>query len=216
MNLKGAIFDLDGTLLDSMFIWDTIGADYLISRGITPEEGLNEKFKSLSIIQAAEYYRSNYGLIDSVEEIVDGVNKMIEHYYFDVVNTKTGVKKLLERFSNQGVKMCVATATDKYMAEAALKRNGIYYYFSGILTCTEVGAGKDSPKIFEKAIELLEIKKEESIVFEDAIYAIETAKSAGFYVVGIEDKSSKIDKEKIKESCDNYIEKYEDWSDSSL
>ena len=210
MKIKGAIFDLDGTLLDSMFIWDTIGEDYLIHRGITPEYGLNEKFKTMSIVQAAMYYQSNYGLSESVEEIISGVNGMIDHFYASVVTLKSGVLSYLHRLKADGVKMCVATATDRYMAEAALKRNGIFECFSDILTCTEIGFGKDNPMIFEKALEVLGTDKNETLIFEDALHAIETAKKSGFKVVGVFDQSSIKEQEKIKEISDYYINSFEE------
>lgn len=213
MNIKGAIFDLDGTLMDSMFIWEHIGEDYLISRGITPEKGLNEKFKSLSIKQAAEYYQNVYHIKDSVEEIINGVNSMIEHYYADVVKAKEGVASLLLHFKKNNIKMCIATATDKYMVEAALKNNNLLEYFSDILTCNQVGYGKDTPVIYEKSLEILGTKKDETLVFEDAVYAIETAKKAGFIVVGVEDKFSSLEKEKIQKLSDIYLESFLKWSD---
>ena len=212
MKISGAIFDLDGTLLDSMYIWDTIGEEYLISRGITPEKGLNDKFKTMSIVQAAEYYQKNYGITDSTHEIIKGVNSMIDHLYSDVVVLKSGVIAFLNKLKSDNVKMCVATATDRYMVEAALKHNGIYEYFSDILTCTEVGFGKDSPIIFEKALEGLGTVKEETLVFEDAFHAIETAKKAGFKVVGIFDKYSINEQSKIKETADYYVNSFDNWS----
>ncbi|MEG2203916.1 MAG: HAD family phosphatase, partial [Oscillospiraceae bacterium] len=177
MRLTGAIFDLDGTLLDSMFIWDTIGEEYLLRRGITPEPGLNEKFKMMSLVQAAEYYRAVYRLPESVQTIMDEVNGMIAHFYSDVVPPKDGVPELLARLRSEGVRMCVATATDRELVESALRRSRLLPYFRGILTCTEVGFGKDSPVIFRRALELLGTKKSETLLFEDALHAIETAKA---------------------------------------
>lgn len=213
MNIKGVIFDLDGTLLDSMFVWDTIGSDYLLSRSIEPEERLNEKFKTMSIVQAAEYYQTNYGITDSIEDIISGVNDMIDYLYSEVVKLKDGVAEMLEILKNKDVKMYVATATDRYMVEAALKHNGISDYFYGILTCTEVGHGKDSPVIYEKALELLGTKKNDTIVFEDAIHAIKTAKAAGFTVAGVYDKSSQIEQSEIIKIADYYISSFKNWSE---
>lgn len=213
MNIKGAIFDLDGTLMDSMFIWETIGSEYLISRGLIPEEGLNKIFKNMSIIQAAEYYRKNYGLTESVETIVDEVNKMIEHLYFYNVKAKDGVLEFLDELKNQGVKMCVATATDKYMAKAVLKRNGILDYFCGILTCTEVGSGKDTPLIYEEGLKLLNTSKDETFIFEDALYAIKTAKQAKFNVVAVYDKFGENESDEIKKICDYYIKSFRNWGE---
>lgn len=214
MNIKGAIFDLDGTLLDSMFIWDTIGEDYLLKRGITPEKGLNEKFRAMSIVQAAEYYRANYEITDSVEVIIDGVNCMIDHLYLNVVQAKEGVVSMLKELQKRGVKMCIATATDRFMVESALKHNGIEGYFSHILTCTEVGFGKDSPIIFERALEKIGTSKEETLVFEDALHAIETTRRAGFKIVGVYDKSAEGKQSRIKELSDYYIVSYKDWREA--
>lgn len=216
MKIEGVIFDLDGTLLDSMYIWDTIGSDYLISCGITPEPNLNEKFKKMSIVQAAQYYKDVYMLADSIDDIIDGVNHMIEHLYTSEVKVKPGVKDLLYKMNENNIKMCVATATDRYMVEAALKSNGIDKYFSGIFTCTEVGFGKDSPEIFEKALETLRTPKSNTIIFEDALHAIETAKSAGFKVIGVYDDSSENESKKIIRLCDDYITSYKKWSDKNL
>ena len=216
MKIEGVIFDLDGTLLDSMYIWDTIGSDYLISCGITPEQNLNEKFKKMSIVQAAQYYKDVYMLADSIDDIIDGVNHMIEHLYTSEVKVKPGVKDLLYKMNEKNIKMCVATATDRYMVEAALKSNEIDKYFSGIFTCTEVGFGKDSPEIFEKALETLRTPKSKTIIFEDALHAIETAKSAGFKVIGVYDDSSENESKKIIRLCDDYITSYKEWGDKNL
>ena len=208
MKIEGAIFDLDGTLLDSMFIWDTIGEDYLKSRGITPKENLNNTFKAMSLLQAAEYYQSVYSLSETTEEIMKSVNSMIEHLYANTVIVKDGVREFLSRLKQNNIKVCVATATDRYLVEAALKRNGISEYFSQIFTCTSVGFGKDNPAIYLKALEHLQTKKENTIIFEDALYAVKTAKRAGFKVIGVYDKSEAINQKEVKETVDFYINSF--------
>lgn len=213
MRLDGAIFDLDGTLLDSMHIWDTIGEDYLISLGIQPHENLNETFKTMSLRQAAQYYQSEYNVTLSIDEIMDGVNRMIEHYYMHDVKAKDGVKELLGRLGDKGVKMCVATATDLYLAETALQRNGILDCFSKIFTCTEVGFGKDSPQIYTQALAHINTSKQNTVVFEDALYAVKTAKEAGFYVVGVYDRSEAKHSGEIKKRSDIYIQSFEEMRD---
>lgn len=213
MRIKGAIFDLDGTLLDSMFIWDRIGEEYLISRGITPKENLKERFKSMSLVQAAEHYRQEYGISDSIDEICDGVNRMIEHLYRDKVLPKEGAADCLRLLQEQGVKMCVATATDRYLAEAALRRTGLLQFFSEIFTCTEVGFGKDQPAIYHAACNHLGTTIDDTIIFEDALYAITTAKAAGFRVVGVCDPSEQKHAEAIGKLCDIYIQSYHEMRD---
>lgn len=214
MKISGAIFDMDGTLLDSMFIWDTIGADYLKSRGITPRENLNETFKNMSLYQAACYYRTEYGLTDSPEEIMRGVNKKIEHLYYEKVPAKEGVSAFLARLKQSGVKICAATATDRHLAESALKRTGLLLFFSEIFTCTSVGHGKDEPDIFLAAQQFLGTPKSETWVFEDALYAVRTAKTAGFPVVGVYDKHEK-HTETVQTLSDKYIRSFletENWA----
>ncbi|MBQ2973536.1 MAG: bifunctional hydroxymethylpyrimidine kinase/phosphomethylpyrimidine kinase [Clostridia bacterium] len=207
--IKGAIFDLDGTLFDSMFIWDTIGEIYLCSIGYEPKENLNETFKTMSLYNAACYYKSEYGVTLSVEELMDGVNAMVEKYYRYEVPLKDGVAEFLEALRQSGVKMCIATATDRYLVEAALERCNISEYFSEIFTCTSVGHSKDEPDIYREALKHLGTPKEETPVFEDAIYAIRTAKKDGFKVVAVYDKSEENYAE-VKSLCDFYITDYTD------
>lgn len=206
--IKGAIFDLDGTLLDSMWIWDTIGEDYLRSLGIEPRESLAEAFKTFTLEQSAEYYRTNYGVTLSVDEIVNGVNNMIEDFYRNTVQLKKGVRELLERLSQSNIKMCVATVTDRYLAEGALTRLGVRSYFSEIFTTAEVGCGKGSPQIYRTALAHLGTEKSEAVVFEDAYHALMTAKNDGFYVAAVYDMHESMQDE-MKANGDYYITDYE-------
>ena len=140
--IKGAIFDLDGTLIDSMFIWDTIGEDYLESFGIEPKENLAEVFKTFTLEQAAQYYRNHYNIKLSVKKIVEGINDMVAETYRTKVVLKPGISDFLKRLQSLGVKMCVATVTDKPIVEGILKRLNVREYFCEIFTCSEVGYNK--------------------------------------------------------------------------
>ena len=185
--LKGAIFDLDGTLFDSMFIWDTAGEVYLQSIGIEPKENLQKVLKPMSLLQSATYIQEKYSIPLTIEEIMDGINRTVEDFYFHTVQPKEGVIALLEQMKAQEIKMCIATATDRYQVEAALKRCGMEAYFSEIFTCTDVGHGKDEPIIFQKAMEYLGTTKADTVVFEDAYHAAKTAKSDGFIIAAVYD-----------------------------
>lgn len=207
--LKGAIFDLDGTLLDSMFIWDTIGEDYLRTLGKEPHENLKEAFMTLTLEEAAEYYREHYGVTLSVKEIVDGVNAMVEGIYRTKVTPKSGVTDYLRLLKDNGVKMCIATVTDRYLVEETLERLGILHYFSGIFTCAQVGYGKDKPIIYRKALEQLGTPKEDTYVFEDALYALKTARADGFPTVGVYDRHENRQDE-LKNLADYYIRDFAD------
>lgn len=210
--IQGAIFDFDGTLFDSMFIWSTVGSDYLKSIGCEPHEDLDTTIKSMSLYQSACYFQSEYGVTLSIREIINGVNQMIEHYYREVVQPKNGVKKFLQKLKDVGVKMCIATATDRHLIDAALVRSGMSHYFLDIITCSSVGHGKDKPKIYREALNVIGTEKKNTMVFEDAMYAAKTALDDGFRVVGIYDKYERHQAE-IKALSDVYIS---DFSDSEL
>ena len=207
--LTGAIFDFDGTLLDSMFIWDTIGEDYLRTLGKEPHEDLKETFMTLTLEEAAEYYREHYKVTLSVTEIVDSINAMVEGIYRTKVTLKPGVMAYLRLLKERGVKMCVATVTDRYLVEDTLERLGILHYFSEIFTCAEVGYGKDKPIIYQKALEHLGTAKEDTFVFEDLLFALETAKTDGFPTVGVYDMHESR-QEEMKRLADCYVRSFEE------
>ena len=207
--LKGAIFDFDGTLVDSMFIWDTIGEDYLRSLGKEPHEDLKETFMTLTLEEAAEYYRTHYGVTLSVKEIVDGVNTMVEGIYRTRVALKQGVADFLAQLKENGTRMCIATVTDRYLVEETLDRLGILQYFSEIFTCAEVGYGKDKPIIYRKALEHLDTARNETYVFEDSLFALKTAKADGFTTVGVYDRHENR-QDNLKNLADYYIVDFAD------
>lgn len=202
--IKGAIFDFDGTLVDSMFIWDTFGEDYLKSFGIEPKENLTETFKTFTLEQAAEYYRNNYDINLSVKEIVEGINNMVAEIYHTKVELKPGVRDFLKRLKSSGIKMCIATVTDRVVVEDVLKRLNIYEYFSAIFTCAEVGCNKETPEIYRQALMHLGTDKKETVVFEDVVYALKTAKNDGFKVAAVYD-SHESRQEEIKEISNYYV-----------
>lgn len=207
--LKGAIFDFDGTLVDSMFIWDTIGEDYLRSLGKEPNEDLRTVFMPLTLEEAAEYYREHYDVTLSVKEIVGGVNAMVEEIYRTRVTLKHGVADYLRWLKENGTPMCIATVTDRYLVEETLERLGILHYFSEIFTCAEVGYGKDKPIIYRKALEHLGTTKNETYVFEDSLFALKTAKADGFTTVGVYDRHENR-QDNLKNLADYYIVDFAD------
>lgn len=208
MKISGAIFDMDGTLTDSMFVWEEIGKRYLISCGISPRDDLWNIIKDMSMPQVAEYFVTEYGLKKSENEIKDGVYSLIEPMYRDEVLPKVGVNEVLREFRDKGIKMCVASATDKDVVEMVLRKNHLLDYFCGVFTCGSVNASKEKPVIYERALEHLGTPKEETYVFEDALYALKTAKNAGFKVVGVFDPSAINESNEIKELSDFYISDY--------
>ena len=204
MKIGCGIFDFDGTLFDSMFLWDSVGEIYLRSLGREPKPSMREDVRALSLYQSACYFQEEYDLALSVEEIMAGINQTIEHFYLYEVLPKAGVKDFLTQMKKVGIPMCIATASDRYQVEAALKRCGMEHYFDEIFTCTEVGHGKDEPVIFQKAMEHFGADRGNTVVFEDALHAVQTAKKDGFQVVAVFDSSEKRQAE-IRELTDCYL-----------
>lgn len=205
--IEGAIFDLDGTLLDSMAVWDTAAENYLRSLGTEPKENLKETFKTFTLEQSARYLIKNYGVGLTVPQIVKGINLLIKNFYLNEAALKRGVSEFLKRLHGAGVKMCVATVTDTRLAEAALKRCGAMDFFSGIVTCADAGSGKESPLVYREALNLLKTDKSRTVVFEDALHAVRTAKADGFTVAAVFDPREENPQE-VKEIADFYIEDF--------
>ena len=209
MKITGAIFDLDGTLLDSNYVWKTLGKVYLETKGMIPQDDLQEKLKATSLRDAAEIFKEDYDVSGTVEEIMDEINKAVEHHYFHIVQPKKGVPELLERFHRAGIKMCVATATDRYQVEAALERCKLLHYFGEVFTCSELGVNKHTTHIYDAASAFLGTEKDSTFVFEDAHFAMVTAKKAGLRVAGVVDSYSAGQPAKMKETGDLYFETME-------
>jgi hydroxymethylpyrimidine kinase/phosphomethylpyrimidine kinase len=206
--IKGAIFDVDGTLLDSMEIWEDVGVRYLNSIGIEAEPDLGTVLFTMSIQEGAAYVKEHYHLSQEPEEIVQGVLDIISNYYKKTALLKSGAKELLEKLDKHNIPMTVASSNNKKEIEMAFERLGIAKYFDRIFTCEEVGAGKTKPDIYLRAAEYLGTRPEETVVFEDVIHAIRTAKQAGFQVVGIYDETSKDDQEEVRREADWYCREW--------
>ena len=211
MRLQSAIFDMDGTLLDSMPIWKGLGASMLRELGIEPAPELEAKMKTLSLRGGVAYCKDYYQLPQSVEELVGLVFDKIHEFYCEKVQPKPGVEKFLSLLKMEGVWMYVATATDRPLAEAALRHAGIDGYFRGLITSQEVGVGKgESPEIYERAMRRLQSNKKDTVVFEDAFHAIQTAKAAGFRVAAVYDAAEEENQPAIQQIADYYIRSFEE------
>lgn len=203
--IKGVIFDVDGTLLDTMNCWTDSGARYLNSLGITAEKDLGDKLFTMTVDMGADYLIENYGLYKSHDEVKNGINAGVEGFYFSEAQFKPGAKELLHRMKQAGIKMTVATSTDRYCVEGAFERLGAMEYFDEIFTCTEVGASKSKPDIFFRAMESMNTSPGETWLFEDGLYSIKTAKAEGLKIVGVYDEVSDSDWEEIKSCSDVYV-----------
>ena len=205
MKLKAAIFDFDGTLFDSMSIWETLGEDYLRAKGIPAKQDLPEKLKVLSLYEAAVLFRQEYGLQLSPQKIMDELDGMIETAYREEVLPKPGAEALVRELNRRKVSCGIATATDRFLIEAALRRCGMEALFAGIFTCAEAGSGKDRPDVYREALKGLGADRESTAVFEDALHAARTAKGDGFITIAVRDAYEE-HQEELKELCDGYLE----------
>ena len=211
MRLQSAIFDMDGTLLDSMFVWKELGVRMLSRQGYDPAPDLYEQVKTMTMRESAAYCKRVYGMPETVERIEDMIVEEVEHFYDSEVRLKHGVQKFLSLLKMAGVWMYVATNTDKRLAEIALKHTGIRSYFKGVLTCGEVGLSKaESAEIFERAMRRLQSNKKDTVIFEDSLHAIETAAKAGFRICGVYDPTSEEDQEAIRSLSEYYIRSFEE------
>lgn len=205
-NSLAIIFDADGTLLDSMYIWQELGGRYLRSIDIQPERDLGKILYPLSLEQGCEYLKNNYVPEKTLDEIRGSIVRIIQDFYIDEVELKSGVKNFLDSMREKNIPMVIATAGDRILLNAALERNGVAEYFDAIFTCSELATTKHEPKIYLAAAEFLGLQPENIAVFEDSLFAIETAKAAGFITFGVEDDSNKFEREKIIETADYYID----------
>lgn len=203
--IKAAIFDMDGTLTDSMYIWDTAGETYLKNNGKEPAPNLRERLRPLSLPQAAELFQREYGITASVEDILQGFDDVVEYEYRHHVELKPGVPELLELLKSRGIPMAVASSSPHSVVDTTLERLGILPCFSHIVTCGDVGLGKDHPAVYDRAANLLGADRAHTAVFEDALHAVQTASKAGYYVIGIYDQSEGVNEDQIRPLCSLYV-----------
>ena len=186
MRLQSAIFDMDGTLLDSMPTWRELGPTFLKEAGITATPEQDRMLHILADCDVIPYLREVCGLPWSQQEIIDQIIQRMETFYSSQVRPKPGLEKFLSILKMEGVWMYVATATHRRLTEKALKTAGIDHYFRGIVTSADAGNHKsESADIYEMAMRRLQSNKRDTVVFEDALHAIRTAKAAGFRVAGV-------------------------------
>ncbi len=201
-DIHAVIFDMDGTLLDSMPEWKRTAEIITERYGITINNDIYEKFMKSSASDVAAYLNERF----SKEITASDINAEIYDAYMHRIQPKPHVPDLLNFLKASGVKMAVATASDKKLAETVFSRTGILPYLEGVISCEDTGIGKLKPDVYYTAMELLGTKKENTAVIEDAYYAVCTAKNAGFYIIGIKDASMNIDEVKIRRTADIYIE----------
>lgn len=206
--IKGCIFDIDGTLIDSMGIWDELGERYLRSIHVDPEPGLAAILFPLSLEEGVQYLKNHYHLREAEEEVQQGITGILEHFYRQEVQLKPWASEFLASLQKQGMTMVLTTVGDAELEEAALKRTGIYGCFRKMLVCQEYHTSKREPFIYEMALEALHLQKHEAIVFEDVLQALSTASKAGFATAGVQDAASSDDWKAMQETADCWMQDF--------
>lgn len=204
--IKGAIFDVDGTLLDSMDMWIHFGENYLRSKGITVGHEFDIKIQYYSLREVAEEIAEGFPVGMTADEVEEDCERVTREFYFEKALLKEGVLDLVRTLYEKGVRMYIATATYSALIVPCLERLGIMKYFEGIVTCSDVGHGKDCPHIFLEALKRIETPINETWVFEDALHAVKTAKAMGLSVCGIYDPTEKGNREILEDLCDIYVD----------
>lgn len=204
--VKAAIFDLDGTLLDSMWLWKSLAHNYLKSIDIKPPDDLRETLKKLSLLEGCHYIKDRFQLSKTPEDINDEMEELLESHYANHFKLKPYVLETLKEFKNRNIRMCLATATADNLVAKALERLEIGDYFEFIQTSNNVGIGKSNPEFFQVVINRLDIEPKDIWVFEDALHCMISANKCGLKVVALQDDSAESDLEEIKKLADIYIE----------
>lgn len=188
MDKQFAIFDMDGTLIDSMIFWKNLASEYLSSKGVTqiPADIL-ERIKPMTMSESAALFQQEFRLTGDPEA---EMNAMMDAHYRNDIPLKPGVREYLQTLHSRGVRMCVASATAEHLMETCLTRLGVRDCFEFLLSCETVGTGKRSPLVYHESAGRLHATAAEIAVYEDALYAVQTAKEAGYYVVGVYDDSA--------------------------
>ncbi|MBQ1257237.1 MAG: HAD family phosphatase [Clostridia bacterium] len=212
LTFTAALFDMDGTLLDSMGVWADVDRAFFASRGMAVPEDYAHSISGLSFRQTAVYTKERFNLPESVDEILHEWNEMCEKEYVNHVPLKEGAKEYLYKLKAMGVKLAVATALPERLFKPALERNGVYDLFDAYASTDEAGERKSTGKVYLLAAERLGVHPSECCVFEDITDGIVGAKAAGMKAVLVKDKANEKSRKESMHIADAYLEAYADWT----
>ena len=209
-NKKAVIFDLDGTLIDSMWVWCEVDKEYLSSFGIVVPEGLHEAIEGMSFSQGATYFKEQFGIEESIEDICAQWNRMAFQMYVERVPMKPGAHDFVKKIRSMGMKTAIATSNSTHLVESVLNVHGLLGDFDAIVTDDDVPEGKPNPQIYLEAASRIGMEPSKCLVFEDIANGILAGKRAGMEVCAVRDAFSEYQWEKKVELADYYIEHYDE------
>lgn len=214
--IKALLFDMDGSMVDSMWIWRSIDIEYLGRFGILLPENLQQCIEGKSFSETAEYFKERFALPDSVEQIKADWNRMARDKYANEVPLKKGVSALLAYCRNHDIKLGIATSNSRELAETVLQAHKILSYFDCILTSSEVEKGKPAPDIYLAVADALRVDPADCLVFEDIVPGIQAGLAAGMRVCAVYDKYSLYQDAEKRRIADYYINDFEEFMDRKL
>ena len=209
-NFKGAIFDLDGTLFDSMGIWKEVDIAFFRNHGMKMPSDYQDKIKDMHFRTMAIYTKERFHMRSSIESIMDEWCDLCYEKYANDVPLKSGVREFLDVLKENGIKIAFATANTTELSEVCLKNNGIFDYFDAGAYLHETETDKSDPEVYLIACDRLGLSPDECIVFEDLLAGIQGAVRGGFTVCGVYDKHSRRDTHNIKKIADYYINSFDE------
>lgn len=209
MKIKGAIFDMDGTLINSLIawkdIWEAIADKYVGGEEGFPGEEIDRRLRTMTLLEGMELLHEKRGIGRDGRELLDFCNSLVEDFYRNKVEMKSGAMEFLKYLHDNNVKMCIASASALDMVEIAVERCELGRYIPKLLSSCDFGVGKDKPDVYLAALEYLGTPVDETWVFEDSLVALKTAKGIGMPVVGIYDAYN-FGHEEMREIADYYID----------
>lgn len=213
---EAVIFDLDGSMVDSMWIWRDIDIEYLGKFGIDLPENLQSCIEGMSFGETAAYFKERFDLPDTIDEIKADWNRMARDKYAFEVPVKEGVMELLEYCKANGIKVGIATSNSRELVETLVKSHQIEPYFNCIMTACDVSRGKPAPDIYLAVAKALQVTPENCLVFEDIIPGIQSGLSAGMRVCAVYDKYSEHQDEEKHRIADYYTEHFTELIDERI
>lgn len=202
-NRACAVFDMDGTLIDSMGYWNRLGREYLASYGITENvDGALARTVTMTMLESGALFAEAFGIPGPAARVADEMNAIMEAHYRTDIPLKPGVADYLGRLRAAGVRLALATSSPEALARVCLGRLGVADCFEFLLSCDAVAAGKDRPDVFFEAARRLNAAPAEIAVYEDALFSARTAKDAGFFVVGVYDDAGAAEWPELRALCD--------------